>query len=237
MAILNNSNAISTAGAYNLTNSLRFRRSATASLTRTPSVAGNRRTFTWSAWVKRGALDSHQFLLSAASSTAFCAVDLLSNNMRVNFGNGTYLLVTTQVFRDPSAWYHIVLAVDTTQATAANRVRLYINGNEVTAFSTAVYPIQNYDTDYNNTVAQRIGVNDVSDAFDGYMDEINFIDGQALTPSSFGSFNTTTGVWQPERYTGTYGTNGFYLPFILNNTSNHAGLFNGSRSLSVASNA
>ena len=199
----------------NLNNSLRFRNSASASITRTPTVAGNRRTFTWSAWVKRGLINAgtspHQFLFSASTSTTFSAIDLYSNNIRVNFGNGTYLLVTNQVFRDPSAWYHIVLSVDTTQATDANRVKLYINGNQA-SFASGTYPTQNYDTSYNNTVAHRFGVNDASDYFDGYLADFNFIDGQALEPYYFGN-NDANGVWKPIQYKGTYGTNGFYLTF------------------------
>jgi len=199
----------------NLTNSLRFRNSASASLTRTPTLASNRRTFTLSMWVKRGLVNAgtspHQFLYSASTSSTFTAIDLYANNIRVNFGNGTYLLVTSAVYRDPSAWYHIVLSVDTTQATNANRVKLYINGNQQ-SFASGTYPTQNYDTSYNNTVAQRFGVNDASDYFDGYMTDINFIDGQALEPYYFGN-NDANGVWKPILYKGTYGTNGFYLTF------------------------
>ena len=106
--------------------------------------------------------------------------------------------------------------MDTTQATASNRIKIYVNGTQVTAFSTASYPSQNIDTFVDNTVSHQIG--GTGHYFDGYMTEINFIDGQALTPSSFGSTNAVTGVWQPAKYTGTYGTNGFYLPFT-NTTS------------------
>jgi hypothetical protein len=223
MAILNNSNAISTAGAYNLTNSLRFRSSASAYLSRTPASSGNRRTWTWSGWVKRGTL-SVQLNVLLATKPASSPTN--NNTLQFSFNSDNaltlgletaYFLTTTQVFRDPSAWYHIMLAVDTTQATASNRVRIYINGSEVTSFSV--------DSRSSITQNQDLGINLGSQLhqigaliantwlFDGYMDEINFIDGQQLTPSSFGSTNTTTGVWQPERYTGTYGTNGYYLNF------------------------
>jgi hypothetical protein len=130
----------------------------------------------------------------------------------------SYRLTTTQVFRDPSAWYHFVIAVDTTQATDTNRYILYVNGSRVTAV-TATYPPQNSTLYFNGAVVHNIGRSiSAANYFDGYMDEINFIDGQALTPASFGSTNPTTGVWQPAKYTGTYGTNGFYLPFT-NTTS------------------
>jgi hypothetical protein len=110
-----------------------------------------------------------------------------------------------------------VLAADTTQATASNRLKLYINGTQVTAFNATIYPTQNFNTAVNNNVAQYIGYyNNLGTTifyYDGYLTEINFIDGQALTPSSFGETNPATGVWQPKKYTGTYGTNGFYLNF------------------------
>jgi hypothetical protein len=127
---------------------------------------------------------------------------------------------TTQVFRDFSAWYHLVVAVDTTQATANNRIRVYVNGTEVTAFSTLNNPSPNADLAINQAAVHRLGAQSDSLAgyWDGYLAEVNFIDGQALTPSSFGQTSTTTGVWIPKKFSGTYGTNGFYLPFT-NTTS------------------
>jgi len=124
-------------------------------------------------------------------------------------------MISTPVYRDPSAWYHIVYKVDTTQATAADRVRIYINGVEITAWATNTPPPQNTDTAVNNNVAHNIGRNtrNSNDYLDGYFAEVNLIDGQALTPTSFGAFDAVTGVWNPIRYSGTYGTNGFYLNF------------------------
>jgi len=121
-------------------------------------------------------------------------------------------LVTTQVFRDPSAWYHFVVAVDTSQATASNRVKIYVNGLQITSFSTSTYPSQNYNTSINAAGTNFLGYN-TSEDFDGYMAEVNFVDGQQLTPFAFGNFNPTTGVWGANKYIGTYGNNGFYLPF------------------------
>jgi hypothetical protein len=135
--------------------------------------------------------------------------------LRVQFdGNNAGFVPTAGVYRDPSSWYHIVVAVDTTQATAANRVRIYVNGVEVT-YGTTTYPTQNYSTMFNSTNAHNIGrsATGSNQYFDGYMADINFIDGQALTPSSFGQTNPVTGVWQPKAYSGTYGTNGFKLNF------------------------
>jgi hypothetical protein len=234
MAILNNSNAISTAGGYDINNSLRFRASASAYLSRTPASAGTRTTWTWSGWVKRGALSSAGAVISCGSYSTnlfqvyFDSSDQLYIN---NFPNSTtpnVALYTTQVFRDPSAWYHIVVVMDTTQATSSNRVKIYINGSQVTAFSTATYPAQNATPNWNTgSLQHNLGARDASTLlFDGYMTEINFIDGQALTPSSFGETNTTTGVWKPKAYTGTYGTNGFYLKFsdIATTSGSNAGL-------------
>ena len=224
MSLLQNSNAISTGGAYNLESSLRFRSSASAYLTRTFSSAGNRKTWTWSSWIKRGKFDSlsHNLFRSNQASSAgirfggTSAGDTSNDTLRIFFANaGSGDLQTTQVFRDPSAWYHIVLTVDTTQATASNRVKLYINGVQVTSFTTATYPSQNYDTEVNNNIEHIIGSylsgGSPIESFDGYQTEINFVDGQALTPSDFGEYDEDTGGWKPKRYTGTYGTNGFYL--------------------------
>jgi hypothetical protein len=149
---------------------------------------------------------------------------------RVGPGGGTTTyLNTTQVFRDPSSWYHIVLQWDTTQATSSNRIKLYINGVQVTAFASSSYPTLNYEDAFMNTaIAHLIGnITAVSQYLDGYLTEVNFIDGQALTPSSFGETSTSTGVWIPKKFSGTYGTNGFYLPFTDNSaltTSSNVGL-------------
>ena len=220
---------------YNLTRSLRFRSSASAYLNRTFTTPTNNKIWTWSGWIKRGVLGAtYAPVFGGGSSGANYSLSWFTSSDTLTifaYNSATqYQLTTTQVFRDPSAWYHIVIAVDTTQATASNRVKLYVNGSQVTAFSTATYPSLNYNDNINSAVAHyfaqftpALG----SNYFDGYMTEVNFIDGQALTPSSFGSTNTLTGVWQPARYTGTYGTNGFYLPFTDNSaltTSSNVGL-------------
>jgi hypothetical protein len=216
---------------YNLTRSLRFRASASAYLNRTPASATNRKTWTWSGWFKRGALGAG-YLFGATSDSWNVNWTLIyfnsSNSLFVQdyATSQRFNLNPTMVFRDPSAWYHLVVAMDTTQATASDRIKIYVNGTQVTAFSTASYPSQNLDTFVDNTVSHQIS--GTGGYFDGYLAEVNFIDGQALTPSSFGSTNALTGVWQPARYTGTYGTNGFYLPFPLNSAQTYAGSFNGS---------
>ena len=224
MSLLNNSNAISTGGGYNLENSLRFRESASANLLRTPTTAGNRKTWTWSAWVKRGNVaDSSYYCLfgvDGVTPTDRTEITFSANAIFIyeQVTTATISLTTTGLFRDPSAWYHIVVAIDTAQATSTNRVKLYVNGEQITSFSSATYPSLNYNTFVNSTNthvtgARRYSNGTINKYFDGYQTEVNFVDGQALTPSDFGEYNATTGVWQPIEYTGTYGTNGFYLPF------------------------
>ena len=207
---------------YTLNRSLRFRSSATAYLTRTPSSTTNTTKFTWSGWVKRGQLGISGYLLLADNGTyynflKFDTTDKLTTGWSLS--GGSYGIISNAVFRDPSAWYHVVYAVDTTQATAANREQLYVNGVLLsTTTQTSGYVSQNQGS-YCNTsgIAMQIGsFTRVSNYFDGYISEINFIDGQALTPSSFGAYNAVTGVWQPIKYSGTYGTNGFYLNFNNN---------------------
>jgi hypothetical protein len=183
-------------------------------------VLGNRKTWTWSGWVKRGTLGIYGSIFTAIQDSSNATSLLFWNDdtlyYRTEIAGAENNLKTTQVFRDLSAWYHIVLAVDTTQATASDRTSLYINGVQVTAFSLTGYQAQNGDTFANSTYEHRIGSSNGSNYFNGYLTEINFIDGQALTPSSFGETNATTGVWSPIAYAGSYGTNGFYLNFSDN---------------------
>ena len=208
---------------YNLTKSLRFRRSASAYLNRTFSSPTSGTKWTISYWAKLGIIDrANHFAPNLSTNEGSISIEsdfALYVNARVGTvgGAGTnYVLATTQVFRDPSAWYHIVVALDTTQATASNRVKVYVNGTQVTAFSTANYPPQNSTPIMGSAVSHaigRVGESGYEYYYDGLFGEMNYVDGQALTPSSFGETSTTTGVWIPKKYTGTYGTNGFYLDF------------------------
>jgi hypothetical protein len=204
---------------YFLRNSLRFRASNSAYLSRTPASAGNRKTWTWSGWVKRGALGTryNSFFTSSGSIFGFeYGADY--NQFWIN-QSGVWSGHSEAVFRDVSAWYHIVLVYDTTQATDTNRVRLYVNGVQNTLVTDGgTLPTQNSDGPWNQAASHLIGLNTTSYYFDGYLAEVNFVDGQALTPSSFGKTDATTGQWVPKKYAGTYGTNGFYLPFT-NTTS------------------
>lgn len=228
MSLLQNSNAIQTGG-YNIANSLRFQSASTTYASRTLSTTSQTK-FTYSAWVKRGQLGSglSATLFSTPYNTSgsgnISSVIYFNNdNLVIQSHDGTTTptnqLVTSAVYRDPSAWYHIVYAIDTTQATASNRVKLYVNGVQVTAFSTATYPTQNYTYHFNQNLVHYIGALYISNSatfgnqFDGYIAEQNWIDGTQLDASYFGETDTLTGQWVAKKYTGTYGTNGFYLPF------------------------
>ena len=203
---------------FDIQRSLRFNDGDSAYLNRTPSSAGNRKTWTWSGWVKRGNLNGVQQTLfsGGGASPAYDAIrfDHLSRLQFYQQGTTTTNLVTTAVYRDLSAWYHVVLKLNSTASEAA----IFINGVEQTL--TGTQPT-NTDGNINNTISHGVGGTAVNSAYnlfmDGYMAEVNFIDGQALNPSYFGETDSVTGAWIPKQYSGTYGTNGFYLKFADNN--------------------
>jgi len=209
-------------------NSLRFNDGDSAYVSRT-QTAGNRRTWTWSGWIKRGVISTRQTILSAGidgsneSFLRFDASDYIS--IKESTGNSPeFAFDTTPVFRDASAWYHIVFVVDTTQGTDSNRVKLYVNGSQITSFSSTNYPSQNYDTRWNNnSQVTYLGMNvpDYRDYYDGYMADVHFIDGTAKAPTDFGETNSN-GVWIPKDYDGSYGTNGYRLEFQQTGTSQNA---------------
>jgi len=207
---------------YAIERSLRFNSADIAYLSRTPASAGNRKTWTWAAWVKRGSLGvlNAIFSIRAAADDSSYFDFIFNGGDQLSVSNySTFLRITTQVFRDASAWCHLVLANDTTQATANNRLRLYVNGAEVTQFSTINNVAQSTDMGINLASGTNIGRLAGSSHYCSLMlADIHFIDGQALDPTSFGEFDTN-GVWQPIAYTGTYGTNGFHLPFSDNSTA------------------
>ena len=196
------------------TQSVRFESGDSAFLTFTPGSAGNRKTMTFSAWVKRSKLGEMRFFGADSDNyIAFSSANAIELNLR-NGGSGSNVFVTTNsLFRDISAWYHIVLAIDTTQGTDTNRIKLYVNGTQLTSFSAAAYPGQNNDMNsFNNAEAQLIGKFGSDSHFSGYMAEVNFIDGLALAPSSFGE--TKNGVWIPIDTGGlTFGNQGYRLQF------------------------
>ena len=210
---------------YQISRSVRLRSSASAYLNRTPAGAGSRTTFTFSFWVKRGALNVDNTIFGIfPSATDYFGIGFGNTNGATDsieiinaISNSVTLRVrTAAVLRDPSAWYHIVISVDTAQATAANRCIIYVNGVAQTALTHAIYPSQNANIGgWNTATAHHIGAArpNYSNYFDGYLTEVNFVDGQNLTPSSFGQTDPVTGVWGAKKYAGTYGTNGFYLNF------------------------
>ena len=197
-------------------NSLRFRSSASAYLNRTFSTPTNNKIFTYSAWVKLGNISSgYPALLCCPSTTDELIFNFTGQSGTIQYYNNASIDSNVQsnaLYRDPAAWYHVVCSVDTTQTTASNRVKLYVNGLQITSLKNSSYPSQNYSQGFNSATPQQIGKATGANYLDGYMTEVNFIDGQALTPNSFGTFNSY-GVWQPITYGGSYGTNGFYLPF------------------------
>ena len=228
MSIFSNTNIVAGASGkqrgYTIEESLRFNASQSSYLSWTPASAGNRKTFTYSCWTKRGLINTaaHTFGITAASSGNSARNEMefdgTANEINIGFnptGSAWFESFTNAVFRDPSAWYHIVVSVDMTQATDTNRLKVYVNGVSQT-FRVYSIPTQNTDLPINNnTLTHSIGRYQAggTSLLDGYLTEVNFIDGQALDASSFGEYNADTGVWQPAEYDGTYGTNGFYLPF------------------------
>jgi len=204
--------------AFKVDRSLRFNDDDNAYLNRTPTSASNRRTWTWSGWIKRCTFGAVHDLFSAYDGSAYNIIRIGSND-QLNFqSNSAAIKLTNAKLRDPSAWYHIVVSVDTTNSTAADRVIIYINDTRQT-LETDNSVSQNTDYAFNTTYAHTLGIyaNGSSYDFDGYMAEVNFIDGQQLTPSSFGETDATTGQWNPIDTSGlTFGTNGFYLKFADN---------------------
>jgi hypothetical protein len=233
MSVLNNSLLLGAptgggggGGAYQIARSLRFASNDSAYLERTPASAGNSKTWTWSGWIKLTAPETtnHIFTVPTGTSDANYFRLWIDSAGKIRVGNyNANLRISTQTLLDPTAWYHIVLAFDTTQATAANRIKLYVNGSQLTSFATASDPALNYDSAVNTANTHRIGSEAAAD-LNGYLAEVYLIDGQALTPSSFGQADGTTGEWVAKAYSGSYGTNGFYLNFSDNSNTTAATL-------------
>jgi len=216
------------AGGFDVDNSVRFNDGDSAYMHKT-AAAGNRRTFTFSTWFKRGQLGTNQQLFnsySAANAGGFAYMQLEAIESGVVGDRislevyGTILLKTTQVLRDPSSWYHLVIAVDTTSGTANNRCRMYLNGTEITDFVTRNNPDQNFDFAFNqNNIDMYLGSNNYGgnkgNYFDGYMAEVVWIDGTQYAATDFGEFDEDSNIWKPLESVSdlTFGTNGFYLDF------------------------
>ena len=224
---------------YQVGNSLRFDDGSSEYLERDFSTTqDSRRKFTFSAWVKRGALGGSLNIWgsSEGSGEGYNSLKFESDDLQFLSGNtsnsGTQVnLVTNAKFRDTSAWLHVVLAVDSTDGTESNRIKIYVNGSQITSFSTSTYPSQNTDILTSTTPQQTIGMRDLrgtnAQFFDGYMCEVVFIDNQQLTPTSFGEFDSNSpNIWKPKSVSGlTFGTGGYYLEFKQSGTSqNSSGL-------------
>ena len=215
--------ASTVSGGYRISRSLRFRSSASAYLSRTPgSASTDAKKFSFSWWTKKAKVaTANQFVYgcgSSGSDETYFGFNSTDKFEYIEYTSSAYQInvSTTPVYRDPSAWYHCLLVLDTTQGASSDRVKFYVNSVQQTL--TGTFPGLNYATsNVNSTDAQNINRLPTSGAvnFDGYYAEVYMIDGQALTPSSFGAYDTN-GVWQPKAYTGTYGTNGFYLNFSDN---------------------
>jgi hypothetical protein len=208
--------------AYTIDQSLKFEDGRSTYLSKTFASAGNRKAWTFSCWVKRANLvNSEVHILSSGTGNSGWT-DLLrfDSSGKLTFviavsGTQGARLTTNALLRDTSAWYHIVAVWDSANSTASDRIRLYLNGSRLTSFHNEALPSQNLDSFFINTAtAHAIGLTTYSNTgfLDGYLSEVNFIDGQALTPADFGETGTY-GEWKPKEYSGTYGTNGFYLPF------------------------
>ena len=226
-----NSGAGGAAG-YQIERSLRFNSADSAYLSRTPAVAGNRKTWTWAGWVKRSKLGVEQTIFGCmANDVSFYTNLTIEVNDKIYIyesltANGR-ALATTQLFRDPSAWFHVLLHYNTTDATNSNKAKLYINGTEVTQFDEDNRSYLTSDASVNRAAEHTIGKRTYSPApnyFSGYLADVHFIDGQALTPSSFTEVSATTGQLIPLAYSGTFGTNGFWLKFSDNSNNTAATL-------------
>ena len=207
------------AGEYEVANSLRFNDSSDK-LSRTPSSDGNQQSFTVSFWSKRGQITANNIMVHGVLANAdFMIYYNTSDQLQIatNISGTIYGLRTDRLFRDPSAWYHIVVSLDTTSATASSRIKVYINGSQETSLNNTSYPPQNSNISWNKTsLPQTIGyyVDDPSIGYKGYITEFVNIDGSTLTPTSFGEFDSDTNIWKPIDVSGlTFGTNGFYLDF------------------------
>jgi len=211
----------SVSGNYEISNSIRVAGSRFLQLAH--GADGTTKTMTFSWWFKQGniTINRNFFGHSSVDDAIFIRSDDGFSFIMRNAADG--ILTTNRKFRDPTAWYHIVLAIDTTQGTAANRIKLYVNGVQETSFATATYPDQNTDlTGFNtNTDNQFIGREKGGNYFDGYKAEVYFIDGVAKAPTDFGEVNDN-GVWVPIEYSGSYGTNGYFLEFKQTGTSQNS---------------
>jgi len=210
---------------FDVANSLRFNSGSSDYINRTVGTATNNKKITFSFWIKRSKLTSRQMFVriidpSSTASYSYIEFDGTADTLTYDDYDGSSTRITrstSQVFRDTSAWYHIVISVDTTQATGSDRAKVYVNGEQVTSFANTSDATQNYVlTGQTSGKTFYIGAaGDVPSLYlSGYLAEFVVIDGQALDPTSFGEFDEDSGIWKPIDVSGlTFGTNGFYLDF------------------------
>ena len=221
--IILGTNSIKDTG-FNVANSCRFNDGDSAYMNLTSvSTVTNRLKFTISLWVKRSTLGAKSMIGTVGGDSSNFGAIWFDSSDRLNCtegsGGGTLNFITNRVFRDTSAWYNIILAIDTTQGTEANRVKIYVNGVQETSFSTSTYPGEDSNMHLNRGgKAQYLGrhtdsTNDYY--FDGYMAEVVWIDGSQEAPTSFGEFDEDSPtIWKPKNVSGlTFGNNGTYLDF------------------------
>ena len=207
------------AGGFGVDNSCRFDGSS-AFMTKTPSGAGNQKLATFSIWFKRSKIDEEQFLFYSFVTNKDTRIAILDDNT-IFFESQTsdsikFKLVTNRVFRDVSAWYHLVINVNSTVSSPdTNNLEMFINGVKETSFSTATYPSQNDVVYWTDSIESTLGRrNSGGNYFNGYIAETVLIDGAALDADSFGEFDEDSDIWKPIDVSGlTFGTNGFYLDF------------------------
>ena len=223
MPLILGTNSIKDTG-YDVANSVKFNSDNNDNLSRSISSTSNRRTYTISTWFKRSRTGTNQKVITAGSAGTEVGIQFFSGTNDdaleiYQYSSSAYQfrLDTTALLRDSSAWYHLVVAIDTTQGTDTNRVKIYLNGSQITSFSTATYPSQNLDTLFNNSGSTNyIGfLGSHSAYFNGYFAETVLVDGQQLDATSFGEFDSDSPtIWKPIDVSGlTFGTNGFYLDY------------------------
>lgn len=206
---------------HQIGHSLRLRSSNSAYLNRTFGTPTDNKRWTWSGWVKRGAISgsTSYALFNAGSVGTNEFVFGISNDAiycyQISTSVTTLNKLSSLVLRDPGSWFHLMAIYDSANGTAEDRFIVYLNGVRVTSWGTNTTLPLNQVGLANSAIRNSMGIAEYTSRlpFDGYLSEINFVDGQALTPASFGQTDSATGQWTPKQYSGTYGTNGFYLPF------------------------
>ena len=202
---------------YTIDQSIRFNDNDSAYMQRTHGAGGNVDLFTVSFWFKRSTLGTEQFMFGSGANTSNTSDLMFKTDDTLQFFSyiGAYQtqLITTQVFRDVSAWYHVVINYDSGNAVANERARMYINGERVTNFGTETYPSQNQDGIVGSNVNIGFGryISYGSAYFDGYLAEMHYVNGYGYGPEYFGEFKEDTDIWIPIEYTGSYGSNGFKI--------------------------